>query len=116
MWYKEGLFSSGRKRIFFEYRIRKVFFEWKERFFEKGAVPADSPSVLVASFWLRGAPFAVPTLLKEWWFAEARTAATDIRSCRHHERSRGSLRRRALLVPPPAPSRVAISSTRKHDT
>ena len=47
--------------------------------FEKGAVPADSPSVLVAGFWLRGAPYALHTLLKEWWFAVARTAATNIR-------------------------------------
>ena len=41
-----------------------------------------------------------------WCKATASSAATVIRSCRHHERSRRSLRRRAL--PTPLPSRSAM--------
>ena len=46
------------------------------------------PRPLVASFWLRGAPFAVCTLPDEWCITVARAAAIDCCSCRHHERSR----------------------------
>ena len=45
----------------------------------------------------------------------ARTAAIDCCSCLSHERSRRSLRRRALPVPPSAPSRAAMDLPRGFD-
>ena len=79
-------------------------------------VSKSSPfPVLVAVFWFRRTPLAVPTLRKEWWVTEARTAAIDFCSCLSHERSRRSLRRRALPVPPSAPSRAALGLPRGFD-
>ena len=59
-------------------------------------------------FWPRKASFVAPstTLVshveglvpEEWWSASARAQAIDIRSCRHHERSRRSRRRLAAPV------------------
>ena len=46
-----------------------------------------------------------------WCNFSARAIATDIRSCRNMERSRRSLRRRALPVPPPCASCAAIIAT-----
>ena len=54
---------------------------------------STSSSALLASFWLRVAPFAVCTLPDEWCITVARAAAIDCCSCRHHERSRRCLRR-----------------------
>ena len=48
---------------------------------------------------------------EEWCNFSARATATVIRSCRNTERSRRSLRRRALPVPPSAPSRAAITTS-----
>ena len=56
-----------------------------------------------------------PTLSKEWWVTVARTAAIDCCSCLSHERSRRSLQRRALPVPPSAPSRAAMGLPRGFD-
>ena len=87
------------------------------RILAEKCVSYSSPfPVLVPVFWFRRTPLAVPTLLKEWWVTVARTAAIDCCSCPSHERSRRSLRRRALPVPPSAPSRAAmglVGSTNK---
>ena len=81
---------------------------WERSLPELGRVVRRVPLpflVLVAVFWFCGTPLAVPTLSKEW-LTVAKTAAIDRCSCLSHERSRRSLRRRALPVPlsPPCPA------------
>ena len=66
---------------------------------------------LVTGFWLRRASHAVPSW-NEWWVTVASAIAIDNRSCLTHERSRRSLRRRALPVPPAA-SRSPVMATAK---
>ena len=67
-------------------------FTWSAavKFFSRPPLPA------LAVFWPRGAL---------WWVNSARAIATVTRSWRCHWRSRRSLRRRALPVPPPSASR-----------
>ena len=75
------------------------------------------PGPALAGFCLLGAwccstssSFGKTVRFAEWWSFSARATATDSRSCLAHERSRRSIRRRALDVPPAATPRAAISN------